>query len=1225
MAQYNILFAPLAGWAPYEELKQAAALPQVTAAYGMAEGQKAHLAAALVQDTGRPLVMVMPNDVAAARMAEDLSQLLGEGVGLMPGREVSLYRAVAASQEVSARRLETLFQMVSGEVRVLVASADALMHRLMPREHFSARVFSLAEGQRIPMEELINRLLASGYTREDMVEGKGQFALRGGIFDVYPPAAISALRIEFFDDEVDSIRTFDVLTQRSQLRLHEVVISPASEALVMPEDAEQAADRLLGAIQAIPGERKNAAKQAVTLPQEPSSSPLSSSLEDMVLWDDQSDELPGLWEMEAESLQGKQPPVSQATLSPLERVTGELRDIADSVRAGKQVHGLERWMHLIYPETVTAVAYFDHPIVLLDEPDRLRERCENRRLEYLEQCTSSLERGEGLPVQMDLLLDWPAILPVLTRGPAITLSGFLRTMGGITPKALIKLEGIGGGGYQGQIKELVQDLQRWQHEGTRVVLLSGGVARGQRLSQTLLEVGALVPFSEKYEEMLKPGEAVILPLSVGHGFHCPALDFAVVADSEIFGVAQKKTRARKKSGEKIAAFTDLKIGDYVVHESHGVGIYQGTVRLQSDGTYRDYLYIQYQGSDKLYVPTDQLDRVQKYIGAEKMAPRINRLGGSEWQRQKAKVKQSIKALAFDLVRLYAQRQEKKGFPFSPDTPWQRQFEDNFAFEETPDQLQSIEEIKRDMQANTCMDRLLCGDVGYGKTEVALRAAFKAVMDSKQVAILAPTTILAQQHFNTIRARFDGFPVRMEVISRFKTAAEQKKILQAVAAGDIDILVGTHRILGKDVRFRDLGLLVVDEEQRFGVAHKESIKNFKNSIDVLTLSATPIPRTLHMSMVGIRDMSVLETPPEERYPVQTYVVEYQDGMIRDAILREMARKGQVYFLYNRVDSIEKFHARLCRLVPEARIAIGHGQMREHALEDVMMDFYEQQYDVLLCTTIIESGLDVPTANTLIIFDADHFGLSQLYQLRGRVGRSNRLAYAYLTVRQDKVLTETAQKRLEAIREFTEFGSGFRIAMRDLELRGAGNILGPEQSGQMAAVGYDMYVKLIEETVREIRGELGETIDIETRVELKVDAFLPVEYVRGEYQRIEIYKRIAAIENQADRDDVEDELVDRFGDLPEATVNLIAIARLKALCGKLGIESVVHRTGQLVMKFSPQAKIDGARLFTALHDTDKRLVLVAKSPPSLMLRDARMEAPDMLHEAVRVMEQVSAKME
>lgn len=1219
MAQYDILFAPLAGWAPYEELKKAAALPQVTAAYGMAEGQKAHLAAALAKDTGRPLVMVMPNDVAAARMAEDISQLLGEGVGLMSGREVSLYRAVAASQEVSARRLETLFQMVSGEVRVLVASADALMHRLMPREHFSARVFSLAEGQHIALEELVNRLLASGYTREDMVEGKGQFALRGGIFDVYPPAAISALRIEFFDDEVDSIRTFDVLTQRSQLRLREVVISPAAEALVMPEEAEQAADRLLEAIQALPKGKKSAAKESAALPQNP------PPLEDIDAWDEQSDELPGLWEMQAESLQGMQPPVPQAALSPLERVTGELRDVADAVRAGRQVHGLERWMHLMYPQTVTAVAYFDDPIVLLDEPDRLRERCENRKLEYMEQFTASLERGEVLPAQMDLLLDWQTLLPVLTRGPSITLSGFLRTMGGITPKALIKIEGIGGGGYQGQIKELVQDLHRWQQEGTRVVLLSGGVARGQRLAQTLLEAGALVPFSEKREETLKPGDAVILPLSIGHGFHYPELGFAVLVDSEIFGVAQKKTRARKKSGEKIAAFTDLKIGDYVVHESHGVGIYQGTVRLQSDGTYRDYLYIQYQGADKLYVPTDQLDRVQKYIGAEKMAPHINRLGGSEWQRQKAKVKQSIKALAFDLVRLYAQRQEKTGFPFSPDTPWQRQFEDNFAFEETPDQLQSIEEIKRDMQANTCMDRLLCGDVGYGKTEVALRAAFKAVMDSKQVAMLAPTTILAQQHYNTIRARFDGFPVRMEVISRFKTAAEQKKILRAVAAGEIDILVGTHRILGKDVRFRDLGLLIVDEEQRFGVAHKESIKNFKNNIDVLTLSATPIPRTLHMSMVGIRDMSVLETPPEERYPVQTYVVEYQDGMIRDAILREIARKGQVYFLYNRVDTIEKFHARLCRLVPEARIAIGHGQMREHALEDVMMDFYEQQYDVLLCTTIIESGLDIPTANTLIIFDADHFGLAQLYQLRGRVGRSNRLAYAYLTVRQDKVLTETAQKRLEAIREFTEFGSGFRIAMRDLELRGAGNILGPEQSGQMAAVGYDMYVKLIEETVREIRGELGETVDIETRVELKVDAFLPVEYVRGEYQRIEIYKRIAAIESQADRDDVEDELVDRFGDLPEPVVNLIAIARLKTLCGKMGIESVVHRTGQLVMKFSPQAKIDGARLFTALHDTDKRLVMAAQSPPSLILREARMEAVDMLHEAVRVMEQVNVNME
>ncbi len=1216
MANQNqeLLFAPMAGWPPYEQLKTAAAKAQITAAHGMAEGHKAFLAAALHRDTRRPLVVVTANDVAAARMTEDLSQLLDVGVGMLPGREISLYRAVAASHEVSARRLETLHRMRCGEVTILVASADALMHRLMPPALYDAHVFTLAEGQQFPLEQLTDRLLAAGYTREDMVEGKGQFALRGGILDVYPPAALSAVRVEFFDDEVDSIRTFDVLTQRSQTRISPVEISPADEARIDPAEAAEVAQRLLDALTAAPAAKKTVSDDTPVL-------------EPIEAFDDEDwggDELPGLWEMPDAAAKAQKQPKPQSAVSPQERLIGEIRDIAEALRAGRRVQGLERWMHLLFPEPMTALSYFDNPIVLLDEPDRLRERCDNRHLEFVEQFTSSLERGEALPAQADLLLDWAALLPLLTRGSTLTFSGFLRTMGGLQPRELVKLESIGGAGYTGQLRELAQDVARWQADGNRVVLLSGGAARGQRLAESLLEAGAIVPFAEAHEKPLIPGEAVILPLILSHGFQCAEAKLVVISDGEIFGVGQKKARARKRSGEKIAAFTDLKVGDYVVHESHGVGIYQGTIRLQSEGTYRDYLFIQYQGSDKLYVPTDQLDRVQKYIGAEKMAPHINRLGGSEWQRQKAKVKQSIKALAFDLVRLYAQRQENKGFPFSGDTPWQRQFEDNFPYEETPDQLQSIEEIKGDMQRTTCMDRLLCGDVGYGKTEVALRAAFKAVMDSKQVALLAPTTILAQQHYNTIRKRFDGFPVQVEVISRFRTAAEQKRVLKDLAEGKIDILVGTHRLLGKDVRFKDLGLLVVDEEQRFGVAHKESIKNLKQNIDVLTLSATPIPRTLHMSMVGIRDMSVLETPPEERYPVQTYVVEYQDGMIRDAILREIARQGQVYFLYNRVEHIEKFHARLCRLVPEARIAVGHGQMREHALEDVMMDFYEYKYDVLLCTTIIESGLDIPSANTLIVFDADHFGLAQLYQLRGRVGRSNRLAYAYLTVRPNKVLTETAQKRLEAIREFTEFGSGFRIAMRDLELRGAGNILGPEQSGQLAAVGYDMYVKLIEETVREIRGELGESVDIETRVELQVDAFLPAEYVRGEFQRIEIYKRIAAIEDRVSRTDVEEELVDRFGDEPEPVVNLVAIAHLKAMCGSLGIESVVHRNGQLVMKFSPHAHIDGARLFVAMHETDKRLSLSPQTPPSLVLRDARLEAEPMLHEAVRLMEAVITRM-
>jgi transcription-repair coupling factor (superfamily II helicase) len=645
-------------------------------------------------------------------------------------------------------------------------------------------------------------------------------------------------------------------------------------------------------------------------------------------------------------------------------------------------------------------------------------------------------------------------------------------------------------------------------------------------------------------------------------------------------------------------------------------MYKGTVRLQSEGHWREYLYIQYQDSDKLYIPTDQMDRVQKYIGGDAAAPRLNRLGGSEWNRQKQKVRQSIRQMAFDLVKLYAQRTAIKGHAFSPDTPWQLQFEEFFPYEETPDQLQAAEEIKRDMESETPMDRLLCGDVGYGKTEVALRAAFKAIMDGKQVAILAPTTVLTQQHFHTIQERFQGFPVRAESISRFKTPAQQKEILKRLELGEIDILVGTHRLLAKDVKFKSLGLLVVDEEQRFGVAHKESIKNLRRAVDVLTLSATPIPRTLHMSMVGIRDMSLLETPPEERYPVQTHVVEYSDGLVRDAILRELSRGGQVYMVYNHVDSIESVFAKLKDTVPEARVAIGHGQMREHMLEDVMLDFYDGRYDVLLCTTIIESGLDVPRANTLIVCEADHFGLAQLYQLRGRVGRSNRVAYAYLTLQPDRAVSETADKRLQAIREFTEFGSGFRIAMRDLEIRGAGNLLGAEQHGFLSAVGYDMYCKLLEQTVRELRGEEGAAADaIETRVEFHVDAYLPSEYVQDEKQRMELYHRIAALENRLARDDLEDELTDRFGDIPEEATTLLDIALLKSYLNKLGVDWIQHKAGQVRMRFSQSARVDPSRLIPALAQADKRLIIEPGSQLTMVLRavaDTGAKAlPDALH--------------
>ena len=818
-------------------------------------------------------------------------------------------------------------------------------------------------------------------------------------------------------------------------------------------------------------------------------------------------------------------------------------------------------------------------------------------------------------------------LSAMRQTTLLALTTILRPVEKLKPTLLCPMGGMGAGSYGGRTHDMCADFARWQQDGWRILVLSGGAARGERMRQSFEDEGVKAAFDELGTAAPKSGECRIYPLTLSGGFQYPQIKVAVIASGDVYGAKSAKGKPKKQQGSKIASFTDLNVGDYVVHETHGIGIYQGTKRLTSEGASRDYLLVQYLGSDKLYIPVDHLDRIQKYIGGgEGAAPKLSRLDGKDWDKQKSKVRESLKELAFDLVKLYAERQKNRGYAFGPDTPWQQEFEENFPYDETPDQLQATEEIKRDMERDLPMDRLLCGDVGYGKTEVALRAAFKAVMDGKQVAILAPTTILAQQHYNTLMRRMEGFPVHADVLSRFRSAKEQKESLRRLKDGEIDIIVGTHRLLAKDVQFKNLGLLIVDEEQRFGVGHKESIKNMKKTVDVLTMSATPIPRTLHMSMVGIRDMSLLETPPQARYPVQTYVMEYQDSVIRDAILREIGRGGQVFFLYNRVGSIDQCYKQLSKLVPEARIAIAHGQMREHALEDVMLDFSQQKFDVLLCTTIIESGLDIPMANTLIIYDADHFGLGQLYQMRGRVGRSNRLAYAYFTVRPGKVLSETAQKRLDAIREFTEFGSGFRIAMRDLELRGAGNLLGPQQSGHLANIGYDLYCKLLEEAVLEAQGEAPKpNRDVETRMDVHVNAYLPAEYVTGDRQRLEVYKRIASITTAAQRDDVEEELVDRFGDEPLCVANLVAVAYLKAMCEKLGIDRVNQADGRIDMRFALNAQVDGQKLFTALNGFDKRLTLNAAPPVTLTLRDQTLNREDLLMLCVKVMERLLARME
>ena len=1189
----------------WERLTAAASEQQTIALTGLPETMAAFVAAKLADETGKRVLLLSGNDLKATHDADDGQQLLGTRCACLPGGEIDLTRG-ASSHESAWRRLETLARVTSGEVSLLCASLEAAVQRMGSAARFAQKTIRLHVGDVTEPADLIRSLTGMGYERVSMVEGKGQCAQRGDIVDVYPPAGAVALRIEFFGDEIDSIRAFDTMSQRSLDHAEEAVLPPATEVLLDSGEAESAAKRMRDAIENARPDKPQETSLFADLP------PLPDDAEEDAAYFDKKI-----------APKMKQREQTASRIAELERRTAQLMKDADAVENGLPFRRIRAWLPVLTDDMYTLIDWYQPEVVLLSDPDMLRKRAEERRNGFAEDLDSAMGRGEAVVEQQNLLMTWEELVGSMQSRCVVAVTEFLEGLGGVRVQDAVDLKAERIQGYSNQVKLLAEDCKDWIAAGHRIALLCGGVARGQRLENSLRELEVSAKFVEDAAE-LAPGKVTILPGTLGHGFRWEEAGLVVVSDTDVYGAGYRKVKKRSHAGEKIAAFTDLKPGDYVVHEEYGVGVFLGTTQIKiggPGGIRRDFLQIQYLGSDKLNVPIEQLDRVQRYIGNPQNPPKLNSLGNSEWQKQKAKVREGLKAIAFDLVKLYATRTRATGFAFSPDTPWQREFEDQFPYELTPDQAQSVAEITADMESPKNMDRLLCGDVGYGKTEVSLRAAFKALMDDKQVAILAPTTILAQQHYNTVLKRFKGFPVRVEVLSRFRTPKEVKDILERLKKGEIDILVGTHRLLAKDVQFHDLGLLIVDEEQRFGVQHKEQIKNMKNTVDVLTLSATPIPRTLHMSMVGIRDMSVLETPPEERLPVQTRVVDYNDGMIRDAILRELARGGQVYFLYNQVKRIDEFYARLRALVPEARIGVAHGQMKEHGLEDVMMDFYGGSYDVLLCTTIIESGLDVPTANTLIVFDADRFGLSQLYQLRGRVGRSNRQAYAYFTVRPDRNLSETADQRLAAIREFTEFGAGFRIAMRDLEIRGAGNILGAEQHGHLATVGYDMYCKLMEEVLAETKDELSGKAPaqphFETRVDVKVDAYLPESYVKDDRQRMEMYKRIASLVMDADRADILDELMDRFGEVPPAVETLLDIAQLRAQANKLAIAQVTYKQGgflvlKIDLKHLPQ---DDEAYITAMSQADKRLMPSRMHPDVIILAAPQLNEYGMLREAVK----------
>ncbi len=1153
------LFSTLWDTGAWQRLEQAIRGGQMPcSAFGVSEARRSHLIPAIMARIDRPLLIVVNTDIRAMRLAEDITAITGIDCPVFPPRPSMIRKVAAASRDLQGRRLSVLAQALQGKVPVVVATTEALSFPLAPPKVFAEGKITLAVGQQHNLKALVANLSMAGYTREERAEGPGQFAVRGGILDVFPQGAELPARVEFFGDEVEMIRLFDTWTQRSEGTVQELTIFPATEAPLNQAALERGAEAMRKAL----ADTRTALKKR------------------------HKDE--------------EQTPHNTYSLSgtPEELLEGAVDEYVEKLVTGGTYEGIENHLPFYYDYTTMLWDFFADPLVLLEDPHRLMEAMADWHKEYAVEYTEALVAGEAFSMQATLPLDWEGFAKKLPRNRLLTVQDLTRDAG-LKPRETVKFTGFDNPGYRGQIEMIANDLRKWHQDKWKVIILAGSEKRAQRFADTLVDMHVPAVYATQDRE-LAPGEIVTLALGLRQGFEAPDEKFVLLGETEVFGASRRKKVAVQRSAKrKMDLFADLQVGDYVVHETHGIGVFRGVVKLSSDGQTRDYMDLEYRGSDRLYVPTELMDRVEKYIGAEGVAPKVNRLGGAEWEHAKSKVRAKVAGMAEELIKLYAKREATKGFQYAKDEEWQRQFEDSFPYEETPDQLRSIEEIKQDMESGRVMDRLLCGDVGYGKTEVAIRAAFKAVMNGKQVAVLVPTTVLAYQHYNTLRERFADFDVHCQMLSRFRSQSEQDDIIRKLRNKELDIVVGTHRLLSKDIKFADLGLLIVDEEQRFGVTHKEKIKQLKSSIDVLTMTATPIPRTLHMSMSGIRDISTIETPPEERQPVQTYVIEYHEGMMRDAILKEIGRGGQIYFLYNRVESMPVFHRQLQDLVPEARICVGHGQMGDKELEEVMVSFYHGEYDILLSTTIIENGLDIPKANTLIVYDADRFGLSQLYQLRGRVGRSNRQAYAYFTYRRDKVLSEIAEKRLTAIREFTEFGSGFKIAMRDLEIRGAGNLLGQEQHGHMSSVGYALYCRLIDEAVRKLKGEdiLEET---EVRVDVKVDAHIPDDYIPDMMGRLEAYRRIAEIDSEENRHDVLDELIDRYGEPPQSVMNLMDVAEIKAAAARAQVELVQVKGSQLSLKFAASAALDPGRLFAYVTARQDDMSLVAAKQTCLVVR-------------------------
>lgn len=1136
----NSFYYPLLKLNEYEQVRDCLSQKKTCQVTGCSDSQLAHFITGL-SDGYRQKVIVTFSALKAKEIYDDIKGFTDDAV-MYPSKDFIFFSADVHGNLILQQRLEFIEKIVEDKPFTVIVTADAFMDKIQPLDKIKDNYLEISEGSVIEQDALKKKLVKMGYEAVEQVDSPGQFAIRGSIIDIYTLTDEVPYRIDFWDDEVDIIKSFEIENQRSIENLESIKIYPATEYFFTEEEIKAGLDKIkLELNKTVEKFRKKFKTEEAHR--------LKTTVEEFI-------------------------------------TNMEINPFGVSI---------DSYVNYFSDSLTSLLEYFDNPIFFIDEPKRVLEQLNAVNGEFKDSMTNRLEKGYVLPGQTDVLWNKERITDKINSYTKVVFTAIAQKVSVFDTEDFVEVDARNISPYNNKFEMLVEDLKRYKKQKYSVLLVTTSATRGQRLAEDLRDFGISAFYEKDDTREVNPGEVMIISGRLRKGFTYPMVKFVAISDTDIFGERKKKRRKKHGySGSNISSFSDLNIGDYVVHENHGLGIYRGIEKVEVDHVVKDYIKIEYAGGSNLYILATQLDMIQKYADSEAKKPKLNRLGGQEWNKTKSKVKKAVAEIAKELVELYAIRQNGQGYAFSPDTEWQKEFEEMFPFEETDDQLNAINEVKKDMESTKIMDRLICGDVGFGKTEIAIRAAFKAIQDNKQVAYLVPTTVLAQQHYKTFKQRFKDFPVRVEMLSRFRTKSNIDQNIRDLKKGYVDIVIGTHRLLSKDVKFKDLGLLIIDEEQRFGVKHKEQIKELKNNVDVITLTATPIPRTLHMSLIGIRDMCVMEEPPQDRMPIQTFVMEYNEEIARDAINRELARGGQVYFVHNRVQDIADMAASVQNMVPDANVAFAHGQMSERQLEEIMYDFVNGDIDVLVSTTIIETGLDIPNANTIIIHDAERMGLSQLYQLRGRVGRSNRMAYAFLMYSRNKMLTEVAEKRLGAIRDFTELGSGVKIAMRDLEIRGTGNLLGAQQSGHLEAVGYDLYCKMLNQAIEVLKGETPEE-DFETKIDLMCDAFVPASYIKNETLKMDIYKRIAGIETDEEYEDMQDELIDRFGDIPSQVENLLQVVLLKAAAHKVYITEISGTKDKMKVMMWNQAKIDVERIPILVREYKGRLKFVTGDTP------------------------------